>query len=77
MLALFDDIDRLLEMDAQAGIRTFNLATFDDADGHLIHYRRSVDGLLQVEITVQLRAVSRESPTETFAPVREEKKASP
>lgn len=55
--ALFDDIDRFLEIDAQPGSpRTFTVAQFDPADGHPLHYIRSVTATRQrIEITVQLR----------------------
>ncbi len=52
MTALFDDIERFLKIDAEPrSPRAFNVASFDSADGHLIHYRRSVMGTGQsVEI---------------------------
>jgi hypothetical protein len=59
MSALFDYIKRFLDMDAEAGIRTSNLAMFDSQDGHLLRYFRRVSGSQQpgsqqhVEITVK------------------------
>jgi len=48
MLSLFDDIDRLLERDAEEGTRTFTIASFDPQDGHLTYFRRrSVTGSRQ------------------------------
>jgi hypothetical protein len=59
MPALFDDIEQFLEMDSQPNRpRVFAVAAFDRADGHLIHYVRSVSALRQrVEITVEMRRV--------------------
>lgn len=43
MNALFDDIERFLDLDAQPGSpRAYNVATFDVHDGHLLRYIRSV-----------------------------------
>src|SRR5262249_30657728 len=60
MPALFDDLERFLELDSQPNRpRVFAVASFDRTDGHLMHYVRSVSALRQrVEITVELRPVS-------------------
>jgi hypothetical protein len=64
MPALFDDLERFLEMDSQPNRpRVFAVASFDRTDGHLMHYVRSVSALRQrVEITVEFRRVSPAAP---------------
>jgi len=59
MAALMDDIKTFLEKDAEAGRpRTYSVATFDAADGHLIRYVRRVMGTSErIEINVQLKRV--------------------
>ena len=54
MDALFDDIERFLEMDQQPGSpRAYNVAAFDVHDGHLLRYVRSVSSTGQrVDIRV-------------------------
>jgi hypothetical protein len=56
MIAMFDDLENFLELDAQPGRpRTFLVATFDAGDGHLVHYvRRVMGGRERVEVTVRL-----------------------
>lgn len=55
MLGLFDNIKRFLDVDAEPGQpRAFNKAIFDDKDGRLTYYIRSVsknDFRLEIEIT--------------------------
>jgi hypothetical protein len=57
MTALMDDIQTFLEKDAEQGRpRTYSVATFDAADGHLIRYVRRVMGTSErIEINVQLK----------------------
>ncbi len=54
MNALFSDIERFLEIDAEPGRpKTFCVATFDPEDGHIRHYVRRVMGSSErVEISV-------------------------
>jgi hypothetical protein len=58
MSALFDYIQRFLDMDAEAGIQTTNRAMFSSEDGHILRYFRRVSGPQRpgsqqhVEITV-------------------------
>ena len=56
MPALYGFIEKFMEQDAQPGKpRTFNNVLFDPADGHLIHYVRSVASKSErQEITVRL-----------------------
>jgi hypothetical protein len=60
MDALMDDIETFLEEDAEPGRpRTYTVATFDPADGHLIRYVRRVMGASErIEINVQLKKVT-------------------
>ena len=55
MNALFSDVERFLELDAEPGRpRTFCVARFDPDDGHLRHYVRRVMGSTErAEITVE------------------------
>lgn len=55
MNALFADVERFLEMDAEPGRpKTFTIARFDPDDGHLRHYIRRVMGSTErAEITVE------------------------
>jgi Family of unknown function (DUF6174) len=59
MPALFDYVAAFLKQDTEPGRRrTFATAQFDAADGHLIHYVRSVMGTRErVEINTQLTPV--------------------
>src|SRR5207302_4370968 len=48
MNALFDDIERFLDLDAEPGSpRAYNVATFDVQDGHLLRYIRTVSATWQ------------------------------
>lgn len=55
MNALFSDIERFQELDAEPGRpKTFTIATFDADDGHIKHYIRRVMGSTErQEITVE------------------------
>ena len=57
MEGLFDFIEQFLEKDARPNSpRSFTVANFDPADGHITRYVRSVSATRErVEITVQLR----------------------
>ncbi|GIW80546.1 MAG: hypothetical protein KatS3mg105_2353 [Gemmatales bacterium] len=59
MRALFGYIERFLEMDAKPNSpRTYTVATFDEEDGHLRRYIRSVTATRhRVEIVVDLKPV--------------------
>jgi hypothetical protein len=63
MTALLDDIETFLEEDAEPGRpRTYTVATFDPADGHLVRYVRRVMGTSErIEINAQLKKLD-ESP---------------
>jgi hypothetical protein len=58
MPALFNFLEDYLREDAKPGSpRTFQTATFDERDGHLIRFVRRVAGTTQrIEIEVQLQA---------------------
>jgi hypothetical protein len=60
MPGVFDWIERFLEMDTKPGApRSFCRARFDPANGHLVHYVRSVRGSGQrQEMTIELTKVS-------------------
>jgi hypothetical protein len=61
---LFDEIDRRLRADREAGGRLpFVKATFDPGDGHIVHYVRSVmKSRERLEVTVTLRPVTASPP---------------
>jgi hypothetical protein len=54
--AMFDNIEGFLDRDAELGSpRAFNLAKFDERDGHVFYYRRSImGGRESLEITARL-----------------------
>jgi hypothetical protein len=64
MAALMDDIETFLEKDAEPGRpRTYTVATFDPADGHIVRYVRRVMGTSErIEINAQLKRLEESFP---------------
>jgi hypothetical protein len=77
MPALFDYIERFLEIDAQPGApRSFATARFDDEDGHLIHYLRRAGGTREeLELIVHLKPVAEDDPTNVPSGVKKSPEA--